>query len=227
MLVVPSVADAHPIKGVGDFYAGMLHPLTALEFLLPWIALALFAGQQGRKAALLTLGIFPPALVSGAGLALFIQPPTWIAGINLAVIPMLGLAVALAFACPVAVTIILVTLVGLLHGLSNGSEITASMSAWRFIPGLAAAAILILTYGIGLVRSLEKPWTRIAVRVAGSWIAWRAWDLLSLFLSGVGILERNYSRGFPDDQAQKYTQRDRAPKCQLELFGGQGNSCAR
>jgi hydrogenase/urease accessory protein HupE len=54
-LLSPSVASAHPIKGVGDFYAGMLHPLTALEFLLPWIALSLFAGQQGRRAALLTL----------------------------------------------------------------------------------------------------------------------------------------------------------------------------
>jgi len=133
--------------------------------------LALFAGQQDRKAALLTLSIFPFALVSGAGLALFIQPPTWIATINLALIPILGLAVASAFACPAALTIILVTAIGLLHGLANGSEITAPMSAWRFIPGMATAAMLILTYGIGVVRSLEKPWARIAVRVAGSWIA--------------------------------------------------------
>jgi urease accessory protein len=171
LLLVPSVTAAHPIKGVGDFYAGMLHPLTALEFILPWIALALFAGQQGRKGALLTLGIFPLALVSGAVLAVFVQAPAWIAGVNLVVIPILGLAVASAFTCPAALTIFLASFVGLLHGLANGSEITASMSAWRLIPGLAAAAILILTYGIGLVRSLEKPWTRIAVRVAGSWIA--------------------------------------------------------
>jgi urease accessory protein len=159
ILLVPSVASAHPIKGVGDFYAGMLHPVTALEFLLPWIALALFAGQQGRKKALLTLIIFPLALISGAVLALSIQTPTWIAAINLALIPILGLAVASAVACPVALTITLVTAIGLLHGLANGSEIVASMSAWRFIPGMAVAAILILTYGIGVVRSLEKPWT--------------------------------------------------------------------
>ena len=171
MLVVPSVAAAHPIKGVDDFYAGMLHPLTALEFLLPWIALALFAGQQGRRAALLTLGMFPLALMSGAVLALIVPLPAWVPEINLALIPLLGLAVALALSCPSTVTVLLVTVVGLLHGLANGSEITAAMSPWRFIPGLAAVAILVLTYGIGLVRSLEKPWTRIAVRVAGSWIA--------------------------------------------------------
>ena len=170
-LLYPTVAGAHPIKGVGDFYAGMLHPVTALEFLLPWIALALFAGQQGRRAARLTLGIFPLALMAGAVLALIVPPPVWVPGIDLAVIPLLGLAVALARSFPSTVTVLLVTVVGLLHGVANGSEITVTMSPWRFIPGLAAAAILVLSYGIGLVRSLEKPWTRIAVRVAGSWIA--------------------------------------------------------
>jgi urease accessory protein len=171
ILALPTAVTAHPIKGVGDFYAGMLHPLTALEFVLPWIALALFAGQQGRKAALLTLGIFPLALMSGAALATTVQPPSWVAAMNLATIPLLGLAVALAYSCPNTITIALVTVVGLLHGLANGAEVTATMSAWRFIPGLACAAILVLAYGIGLVRSLQKPWTRIAVRVAGSWIA--------------------------------------------------------
>jgi len=59
LLCLPAAVAAHPMKGVGDFYSGMLHPLTALEFLLSWVALAMFAGQQGRKTALLTLAIFP------------------------------------------------------------------------------------------------------------------------------------------------------------------------
>ena len=170
-LLSPTAASAHPIKGVGDFYAGMLHPLTALEFLLPWIALSLFAGQQGRRAALLTLALFPLALVSGAGLSMVWPSPTWVSAVDLAIIPILGLAVALAITCPSTVVVSLVSAVGLLHGLANGSEIAAPMSPWRFIPGLAAVAILVLAYGIGLVRSLKRPWTQIAVRVAGSWIA--------------------------------------------------------
>jgi urease accessory protein len=128
-------------------------------------------GPARQKGGLGHTQHFPLRAGICAGLALFIQPPTWIATINLAVIPILGLAVASTFACPAALTIILVTAIGLLHGLANGSEITAPMSAWRFIPGMATAAMLILTYGIGVVRSLEKPWARIAVRVAGSWIA--------------------------------------------------------
>jgi urease accessory protein len=170
-LLSPSTATAHPIKGVGDFYAGMLHPLTALEFLLPWIALSLFAGQQGRRAALLTLALFPLALMSGAGLSMILPSPTWLSAVDLAIIPILGLAVASAITCSSTVVVILVSAVGLLHGMANGSEIASPMSPWRFIPGLAAVAILVLAYGIGLVRSLKKPWTQIAVRVAGSWIA--------------------------------------------------------
>jgi urease accessory protein len=170
-LFLPAITAAHPIKGVGDFYAGMLHPLTALDFLLPWIALALFAGRQNRDGALLTLVIFPVAIILGAVLALWIPQPGWLAGANLAIIPLLGLAVALAFSFPASVVVILAALVGLIQGLANGSEITAAVSPWRFIPGLATVAALVIAYGIGVVRSLEKPWTRVAVRVAGSWIA--------------------------------------------------------
>jgi urease accessory protein len=158
------------MKGVGDFYSGMLHPLTALEFLLSWVALAMFAGQQGRKTALLTLAIFPSALVLGASLGTVVPSPAWLPAMNLVLIPILGLAVVLAISFPTPATVILVALVGLLHGLANGAEITAPVSPWRFIPGLATIAVLVLAYGIGLVRSVKKPWTRIAVRVAGSWI---------------------------------------------------------
>jgi hydrogenase/urease accessory protein HupE len=170
LLCLPVAVAAHPIKGVGDFYSGMLHPLTALEFLLSWIALALFAGQQGRKTALLALAIFPSALVLGAILGTVVASPAWLPAMNLVLIPILGLAVVLAISFPTPATVILVALVGLLHGLANGAEITAPVSPWRFIPGLAIIAVLVLAYGIGLVRSAKKPWTRIAVRVAGSWI---------------------------------------------------------
>jgi urease accessory protein len=171
LLCLPTVVAAHPMKGVGDFYSGMLHPLTALEFLLSWVALAMFAGQQGRKTALLTLAIFPSALVLGASLGTVVPAPAWLPAMNLVLIPILGLAVVLAISFPTPATVILVAIVGLLHGLANGAEITAPVSPWRFIPGLATIAVLVLAYGIGLVRSLHKPWTRIAVRVAGSWIA--------------------------------------------------------
>ena len=139
--------------------------------MLAWIALALFAGQQGRKSALLVLCTFPGAILLGAVLAVALPQPAWLSAANLAIIPLLGIAVAMAFSCPLLLMIVFSAVVGLLQGFSNGAEITGAISPWRFIPGLTTVATLVIAYGIGVVRSLEKPWTRIAVRVAGSWIA--------------------------------------------------------
>src|SRR3569833_1114397 len=65
----PTLAQAHALKGVGDFYSGMLHPLTSLDFVLPLIALALFVGQQRRQAAIWALGAFPISVMAGAATA--------------------------------------------------------------------------------------------------------------------------------------------------------------
>ena len=53
----------------GDFYGGVLHPLTALEHALPILALGLLAGQQGERAARWLVLTFPLALLLGAVLA--------------------------------------------------------------------------------------------------------------------------------------------------------------
>ena len=53
----------------GDFYGGVLHPLTALEHALPILALGLLAGQQGERAARWLVLVFPLALLIGAVLA--------------------------------------------------------------------------------------------------------------------------------------------------------------
>ncbi len=79
VLLLPTIAAAHPIKGVGDFYAGMLHPLTSLEFVVPWIALALFAGRR-ESTPLVSSSVFSPAsILLGAVLALTFPQPTWLA----------------------------------------------------------------------------------------------------------------------------------------------------
>jgi len=52
LLMAASIAHAHsPIKGIGGFYAGFLHPVTGLEHVLPFAALGILAGQQGDRVA--------------------------------------------------------------------------------------------------------------------------------------------------------------------------------
>jgi urease accessory protein len=168
------------MPGVGDFYAGMLHPLTTIEFLLPMIALSLLAGQQSRTSAIAILITFPLNLGIGAVLGISIHMPALFSWINLGSMVALGLLVAAARPLPSSVAAGLSTLLGITIGLANRAELGGQVSPWRFVPGLALAGLLLVTYGIGCVRRLSAPWMRIGFRVMGSWIAATGVMVLSL-----------------------------------------------
>ena len=66
LTLIPSDAWAHLVNTrVREFYAGMLHPLTSLEHLLPAVALALLVSQCGKQAIRWTLLLFPVSLILG------------------------------------------------------------------------------------------------------------------------------------------------------------------
>jgi urease accessory protein len=170
VLLVPALAAAHPIPGVGDFYSGMLHPLLSLDQIVPLIALSLLAGQQERRTAIAVLLALPLAVIAGATAALVWQPPASLALSNIAAMVVLGALVALSRPLPRGLLCSISIALGLALGLALGSEITLD-EAPRFIPGASLESLAVAVYGIGLVRWLKAPWTRIAVRVAGSWVA--------------------------------------------------------
>ena len=169
--LLSSAAFAHPMKGVGDFYAGMLHPLVMVETLLPLLALSLLAGQQSRETAIKMLATFPAALALGTVLILLRPLPARLATLHLLITASLGLLIALARRIPAWIPIGLSVLIGLSIGWTNSAELTADVSAARFIAGLSVVGLLITSYGIGLVRHLKLEWMQIAVRVIGSWLA--------------------------------------------------------
>lgn len=169
--IFSAAAFAHPMKGVGDFYAGMLHPLITVETLLPLLGLSLLTGQQSRETAIKMLAIFPAALAVGTLLILFRSFPAQLATVGLLITACLGLLIALARRIPVWIPIVLCVLIGLSNGWSNSAEITGDVSAIRFTAGLSVVGLLITSYGIGLVRHLKLEWMQIAVRVVGSWLA--------------------------------------------------------
>jgi urease accessory protein len=171
MALCPATVLAHPMRGVGDFYAGMLHPITAIEFALPMLALSLLAGQQARKTAIGILLTFPAVLAVGAFLALLAPIPRHLGLVNIGSMAVLGVLVALGRPLPSILALGLSVVLGLTIGWANGAEITVQISPFRFVPGLALVGLLLVTYGVGFVRRLKKPWMLIGVRVVGSWIA--------------------------------------------------------
>ena len=169
--LAPLPAFAHPMQGVGDFYAGMLHPVVTIETVLPLIAFSLLAGQQRRETAAYLLATFPAALIVGALLATRGNAPAYLGVIQLTLTAGFGVLVALGRRVPSWLLNALGTVLAICVGWGNSSEVFGQVSRFRFIAGLAVVGLLLLVYGNGLVRNLKREWTQIAVRVVGSWIA--------------------------------------------------------
>jgi urease accessory protein len=169
--LAPLPAFAHPMQGVGDFYAGMLHPVITLETVLPLVALSLLAGQQQRETAIHLLAAFPASLIAGALLATQGNAPSRLGVVQLTLTAGFGIMVAMAHRMPSWLLLVLGTGLGISVGWANAAEVFGQVSRFRFVAGLAVVGLLLLAYGNGLVRNLKREWTQIAVRVVGSWIA--------------------------------------------------------
>jgi len=190
LLAISAHAHAHTaVKGAGDFYAGLLHPVTALEHILPFVTLGLLAGQQGAKAQGAVL-VFALTLMLGAALALWVPALPYVALINILSAVLLGILVAAAWRLPLVLLYGITVLFGLSHGFANGTAISEGLKPYLFIPGVGLAGLLAAAYGMIMTDFLLRQkanWMHIAVRVAGSWIA--AIGILVLATSARTILK--------------------------------------
>jgi urease accessory protein len=168
----PGAAWAHSLSPrFGDFYGGLLHPATALEQALPLVALGLLAGQNGPRPARWLLLVVPVAFAVGTSLGGMLPPPPYLWVINAGSFLLLGLLLAFDGALPLALLLGLGAGLGLSHGLANGSGIAGGTDPWLFVLGGTLTALAAILLPSALVVSLEAAWQRIAVRIAGSWIA--------------------------------------------------------
>ncbi len=81
-----------------------------------------------------------------------------------------GLVAADAEVSERTVTLLAVAL-GLLHGYLNGLEVVTAGIGFVGLLGSIGTLFVLVALAGALVISLRAAWTRIAVRVAGSWIA--------------------------------------------------------
>jgi urease accessory protein len=190
LLAIPTHGYAHTAaKGAGDFYAGLLHPVTALEHILPFVTLGLLAGQQGAKAQGTVL-VFALTLMAGAALALWVPSVPYVGLVNILSAVLLGGLVAAAWRLPLVLLYGMTVLFGLSHGFANGTAMSEGLKPYLFIPGVGLAGLLATAYGMITADFLLRQkanWMHIAVRVAGSWIA--AIGILVLATSARTILK--------------------------------------
>jgi hydrogenase/urease accessory protein HupE len=169
-LLIPTAAAAHLVTtGMGPVYDGIGHLLLTPEDLVPAVAVALYAGLRGRGPGRQVLFLLPLAWLAGgiAGLAaadtvLFLLSPFSFL--------ILGALIAADLRLPAQVVGGLAVVVGIIHGYGNGM----AMAAGPGVPGLfGIMAVLFVLAALvsAVIVSLKPPWTRIAVRVLGSWVA--------------------------------------------------------
>ncbi len=172
LLVVPSVALAHLVNsGLGPIYDGALHLLLSPGDVLGLVALALLSGLRGAKTGRMTVMSLSLAwLLAGlAGLNLPAVPVLpWLLVVSL-VVP--GAMVAFDLKLPPVVVATLAALYGVLHGLLNGSALASVGAGNTALLGIVMTVLLISLLISAAVVPLRGIWSRIAVRVAGSWVA--------------------------------------------------------
>ena len=165
-------AEAHlNSTGMGPIYDGLMHFLTSPEDLVPALALALLAGLRGAsygRQALFTLLV---SWLLGSLLGLTAAVTSGSAVLSSFWFLLMGGLVAGDAKLSSRVMIALAALLGLYHGYFNGTGMGQSLSAILAVIGLALAVFVLIALAAAFVVQLRAQWARIAVRVAGSWIA--------------------------------------------------------
>jgi urease accessory protein len=171
LIAAPS-ARAHLMNtGFGPFSDGLTHLMVTPEDLLPVIALSLWAGLRGPIFGRTVLFSLPVAWLVGSAAGILLTPPITLPVAESVVTIALGVLLAadrpLPFTCVAGLAVAL----GLFHGLLNGSEISNTSSGQISVVGVITALFIAVSLLAGQAASMRVPWARVAVRVAGSWIA--------------------------------------------------------
>jgi urease accessory protein len=185
----PTGAEAHLVNTrLGDFYDGILHPLTGFDFALPWLALAILAAFQGKQRGRWLLLVFPLGLFSGVCLSLVLPHLGLVPILNVATFACVGLMLAMALVMPLPAFIALGAMVALLHGYENGQEMISAGDRFLFTAGVMAIGYIFVALVTGLATAFldgAGSWRRIALRAGGSWIAAVGIMVLGFQLAGV------------------------------------------
>ena len=172
MLVMPSVALAHLVNsGLGPVYDGALHLLLSPGDLLGLVAFALLAGLRGVQAGRTTvLSLTICWLLAGlVGLNLSHMPGLPLLVVVSLVVP--GVMVAFDLKLPAVLVAGLAGSYGALHGLLNGYALAETGAGVTALLGIVLTVFLTSLLIAAAIVPLQGIWSRIVVRVAGSWVA--------------------------------------------------------
>ncbi|MGQ9371192.1 HupE/UreJ family protein [Azospirillum sp. ST 5-10] len=164
LLLAAAPAEARTVLTGTAFGAGFVGPIVVLAHLLGFLAVGLWAGQNGGAAvwqmpAAALVAALAAGLAAQAGLTL----PY--AGQGLAgSLVVVGALVAFGLRAPLAVTVLVAAAAAVFHGYVQAGPPVA----WA---GFAAAVLLLTAAGVGLVALLLQAASARAVQMCGAAVA--------------------------------------------------------
>ena len=171
VLLAPAVAQAHLVTtGLGPFYDGAMHLALSPDDWLGLVAAALLAGLCGPQAGRWAVAVLPVTWLCGAIAGLLAPGVPELPGLSILSFVVLGLMVALDVKLPAWGVSAAAGIFGLLHGLLNGAALSQANAGIVNVLGIVTTVFIFVLLMSAAVVSLRPAWTRVAVRVAGSWV---------------------------------------------------------
>jgi hydrogenase/urease accessory protein HupE len=187
ILLWPSISRAHLVNtGLGPFYDGVSHLAMSPDDLLSAVALALLAGLSGAQAGRNVLFLLPPIWLLGGLFGLRMEQEVSLALFSILTFLVTGALVALDRKLHLMLILSLTGCFGILHGFLNGTAVSQAGGGFLALFGISIAVFVLTALFSALVVSLQAQWSRIAVRVAGSWIAAIGLLMLGWTYRGIG-----------------------------------------
>jgi hydrogenase/urease accessory protein HupE len=181
-MATPAAAHA-VVEGLGSFQAGSLHPLLTPAHALALVALGLSVSQQQRSHRNALIMLFALSLLAAVGGIAAAFAFTEGTNLLLATSILTGLLTALARPFPfwIAGTLTVAVAVGIAFD-SVPQEIHAQPTLLSLAGTILAAWFAVTVIATGAAEP-RREWTRIGIRVLGSWTAASALLVLALRLT--------------------------------------------
>ena len=171
-LMSAAPAEAHlNTTGMGPLYDGLVHFFLSPEDIIPVLALALLTGLRGAAYGRRALFTIPTAWLLGGLAGISAAAKNGNAFVAAAWFLFLGGLLAADAKLSLRMTTALAALLGVYHGYLNGTGMGQFGTASVALLGLVFGVFVLVAIASAFVVRLRAQWARIAVRVAGSWIA--------------------------------------------------------
>ncbi|MET4198849.1 HupE/UreJ family protein [Bradyrhizobium sp. LA6.12] len=188
LLAGASTAEAHIVAArLGDFYMGVVHPLTDLQDVVLWTATGLLAGTLGAAKGRWLIAVFPLGLLVGLSLGqVFSTTSTQLS--DAAMMLAIGLLLAAAAQVPAFMLCAIAFAVAVIRGAANSADLGPETDRLLFAAGLACVGYGAITLAMALTAVFTNSdgvasWRTIAVRALGGWIAAIGLMMASLVLA--------------------------------------------